>query len=277
MSEYQYYEFQALDRPLTREEQRAVAKLSSRVGPHPRRAVFVYNYSDFPAYALKVLAQYYDAMFYLANWGSCQLAFRFPSASVDVGAMRRYAVVTTDAPSEAVAISAMDDDVIVSLRVDDEEGFGWVEGEGWLDQMVGLRAALMRRDYRVLYLAWLKGITIAYDVDEDAVEPPVPAGLRERTAALDYFVERFRIPQDLLSRAAERSPALASPEFDATEARRRIAALSPEVKDAFLLRLAQNEAHLATAFRERLELLCDSDPADATPRRTVGDLLRAWR
>jgi hypothetical protein len=47
MSEYQYYEFQALDRPLTQEEQEAVASLSSRVDPHPRRAVFVYHYSDF--------------------------------------------------------------------------------------------------------------------------------------------------------------------------------------------------------------------------------------
>ena len=43
MSEYQYYEFQAIDRPLTPEEQEAVARLSSRVAPHPRRAVFVYH------------------------------------------------------------------------------------------------------------------------------------------------------------------------------------------------------------------------------------------
>ena len=36
MSEYQYYEFQAIDRPLTPKEQQAVAQLSSRVDPHPR-------------------------------------------------------------------------------------------------------------------------------------------------------------------------------------------------------------------------------------------------
>jgi hypothetical protein len=40
MSEYQYYEFQAIDRPLTPEEQAAVARLSSRTEPHPWRAVF---------------------------------------------------------------------------------------------------------------------------------------------------------------------------------------------------------------------------------------------
>jgi hypothetical protein len=43
MSEYQYYESQAIDRPLTDEEQQAVARLSSRVHSHPREAVFVYH------------------------------------------------------------------------------------------------------------------------------------------------------------------------------------------------------------------------------------------
>jgi hypothetical protein len=58
MSTYQYYEFQALDRPLTEVEQEAVSRLSSRVGLHPTRAVFVYNYSDFPGRAVDLLAEY---------------------------------------------------------------------------------------------------------------------------------------------------------------------------------------------------------------------------
>ena len=43
MSEYEYYEFLAIDRPLTEEEQRAVAALSSRVAPHPWRAVYLWQ------------------------------------------------------------------------------------------------------------------------------------------------------------------------------------------------------------------------------------------
>jgi len=130
MSEYQYYEFQALDRSLTPEEQRAVARLSSRVEPHPRRATFIYNYGDFPGDALEVLAKYYDALFYLANWGSRQLAFRFPAALVDVDVMRQYTVATTDCPSEAIAVSIVGNYAILNLRLDEEEGFGWVDGEG---------------------------------------------------------------------------------------------------------------------------------------------------
>ena len=62
MSEYQYYEFQAIDRPLTSEEQRAVARLSSRVALHPRRAVFTYSFGGgLPRRAEDVLVDYYDA------------------------------------------------------------------------------------------------------------------------------------------------------------------------------------------------------------------------
>ncbi|MCP5097412.1 MAG: hypothetical protein GY943_17850, partial [Chloroflexi bacterium] len=92
MSEYQYYEFQAVERPLTPQEQNAVAQLSSRVDPHPTRAVFNYSYSDFPGSAEDVLAKYYDVLFYIANWGSVQLAFRFPKGLIDVDAIRPYCV-----------------------------------------------------------------------------------------------------------------------------------------------------------------------------------------
>ena len=60
MSTYQYYEFQAVDRPLTAEEQQAIAKLSSRVDPHPRQAVFVYHWSGFPGNSREILARYYQ-------------------------------------------------------------------------------------------------------------------------------------------------------------------------------------------------------------------------
>jgi hypothetical protein len=47
MSEYQYYEFQALDRPLTQAEMVELRKLSSRVALTSTSAIFTYNYGDF--------------------------------------------------------------------------------------------------------------------------------------------------------------------------------------------------------------------------------------
>jgi hypothetical protein len=126
MSEYQYYEFQAIDRPLTAEEQRAVAELSSRVDPHPRRAVFIYHWSNFPGRAQDILAKYYDAMLYLANWGSRRLMFRFPKSLVDVEGMFGYNVVTLDYPSEIVNTYTQGEYAILDIQLHEEEGLGWI-------------------------------------------------------------------------------------------------------------------------------------------------------
>jgi hypothetical protein len=47
MSEYQYYEFLAIDRPLGAEELAYVRTLSSRVQPTPTQATFTYSVGDF--------------------------------------------------------------------------------------------------------------------------------------------------------------------------------------------------------------------------------------
>ena len=68
MSEYQYYEFQALDRPLPHEAQAEIQSLSSRVQLIATSASFVFNYSNFPGDPYRVLAKYFDAMLYITNW-----------------------------------------------------------------------------------------------------------------------------------------------------------------------------------------------------------------
>ena len=275
MSEYQYYEFQAIDRPLTEEEQQAVAQLSSRVDPHPRRAVFTYSFGGgLRRRAEDLLAEYYDAMLYLANWGSRQFMFRFPKALVDLGQMQQYNVVTMDYPSEAVNLYTKGEYAILDIQLHEEEGLGWIEDEGWLDSLVGLRDAILRRDYRLLYLAWLKGLTLAYDMDEDALEPAVPPGLGNLTVALDSFVRLFDVDADLLQVAAERSaePVQTASKDDLYQA---IAQLPPEEKDAFLLRLAQGEPHLSLALNRRLGALRGAPQPDTAQRRTVSELFVA--
>ena len=82
MSEYQLYEFLALDQPLSAADMAYVRTLSSRVQPTPMQATFTYAYGDFPGDPLKLLVKHYDMMLYMANWGSKQLAFRFPKAAL---------------------------------------------------------------------------------------------------------------------------------------------------------------------------------------------------
>jgi hypothetical protein len=71
MSEYQYYEFLAIDRPLDAEQQARVQALSRRAQVTPSQAIFTYSYGgDLRGGGpIAVLTEYFDALFYIANWG----------------------------------------------------------------------------------------------------------------------------------------------------------------------------------------------------------------
>jgi hypothetical protein len=248
---------------LTDEEQQVVSKLSSRVEPHPRRAVFVYHYSGLRADAKELLASYYDAMFYIANWGTTRLLFRFPRHLIDVEQIEPYCI------EDYIACEIINDYVVLAMQWDDEEYDAWTEGEGYLDGLIGLRDDILRQDYRVLYLAWL-AILHTWVIDEEAVEPPVPPGLQQLTPALRNFMEAFHLDEALVNVAAAAS---SSPQtITAAQLRQPIAALSRAECDDWLLRLAQGkEAQLATAFHRHL--LADQPATAVTPgRRTVAQL-----
>ncbi len=57
MSEYQYYEWQALEHPLSTAEQNAVDALSSHIDVTASQAIVTYNWGDFKHDPLDVLAK----------------------------------------------------------------------------------------------------------------------------------------------------------------------------------------------------------------------------
>jgi hypothetical protein len=273
MTEYQYYEFQAIDRPLTSEEQQAVARLSSRVEPHPRRAVFTYSFGGgLSLRAEDLLARYYDAMLYLASWGSRQLMFRFPRELIDLDQMQQYAAEFLGSFVNAIRVGTESQCIVLNIDLGEEGGLGWIVGEGWLDSLIGLRDAILRRDYRVLYLAWLKGIATGHREDDDDLEPPVPPGLQTLTPALERFVELFDIDEDLVRVATEQSRELGGEIADG-DLCRAIEQLSVEERNSFLLRLARGEPHLTLTLNRRLGTLNGGLQEDVTERRTTDELL----
>ncbi len=267
MSEYQYYEFRAIDRPLSEAEQREIGKLSSRVDLTPSKAVFVYNYGDFRGDPEEVLSRYFDASLYLANWGSRRLMFRFPKAMIDLEEVRPYCV------TDHISFSVAGEHVILDIELDKEEGVDWLEGEGWLPSLLGLREDILRQDYRLLYLAWLGATMLVYDLDEDAHEPPVPPGLRAPSAALGNFVDLFELDKDLLKVAAQASGE--RQEVSQETLQQALSRLPEAERDAFLLRLARGEANLSAALNRRLYELAGVTRDADQPERTVKQLRRA--
>src|SRR5436189_2815992 len=127
MSEYQYYEFQAIDRPLTEKEMEELGALSSRAEITSTSFTNEYNYGDFRGDVDKVLAKYFDAHLYVANWGTHRLMFRLPGELVDVEAMRPYC------DGEFVSLSEKGPSVLLGLCSNPEDGGGeWEEGGRYL-------------------------------------------------------------------------------------------------------------------------------------------------
>ena len=272
MSEYQYYEFQAIDRPLTRTEIAELRALSTRASISPTRFQNVYHWGDFKGDPLALMKRYFDAFVYVANWGTHWFMLRLPRRAVDLEMVRRYCV------DECATLHLERDHVILELRSEDEEGAGWVEdeeAEGWLPALLPLRAELAQGDFRSLYLAWLAGIQSGM-LDDEAVESPLPSGLGNLSASLEALAEFLGVDRDLLAVAAERRPDLqASPPSADLEG--WVRALPASEKDDLLLRLVRGEdlylrAELLRRFGE-----ASARGAAAGGERTVGELLAGAR
>ncbi len=269
MSEYQYYEWQAIDRPLTSQERAAVNKLSSHITVTSSGAWVDYSWGDFKHDPKKVLASYFDAYLYLANWGSKHLAFRFPADLLDPRSFSRYIV------EPYIELETIGEYLILSLELDEEEpSEDWIESQGQLAALASLRNDILRGDYRTLYLAWLRAVELytGIEIAEDEPEPPVPPGLNQLNAGLQAFVDLFDIDAHLISAAAQASDETQrEPNIDLQAA---IGRLPRAECDAFLLRLVQDEPHLALTLRRRLQdLLGIAGNQPTPPQRRVADLL----
>ncbi|MGH7822520.1 MAG: hypothetical protein ACREQ9_22390 [Candidatus Binatia bacterium] len=270
MSEYQYYEFQAIDRPLTAREMAELRASSTRARITPASFVNEYSWGDFKGDEDAWMEKYFDAFLYLANWGTHILKLRVPERLLDAKTARLYAA------GEHASVREKNGKVILTFHSEDETGGGWVEGEGRLASLVPARAELARGDLRALYLGWLL-CAQSGDLDDDDVEPPVPAGLTKLSASLESLVEFLRIDMDLLRVAAAASPPLADGEPNPADVRRWLAGLSVAEKDDVLARLiVENDGVLVHEFVQRMrrEGASEREPSETARRRTVTELLR---
>jgi hypothetical protein len=268
VSEYQYYKFQALDRPLTDADRAFLHSLSSRAEVTPTTAAFTYSYGDFRGEPAQVVERCFDAMLYLANWGTKQLMFRLPQALVNLADFDAYYF------PDIISTTITSDYVILDITFE-EEPLGWLEGGDWLERLAPLRDDLLNGDFRLLYLAWLKATQIAIDeTEEDPLEPPVPPNLQNLSPALQAFLELVDIDPALLRAAAQASETHTQ---YAEPLEQSIAKLTPAEINAFLVRIAKGEPHVDLLIRGRLKELAFGQRSvmatSGTPRRLLSQLL----
>ncbi len=79
MSEYQYYEFQTIDQPLTAKEMSELRSCSAGARITPTSFVNEYTWGNFKGNEDRWMEKYFDAFLYLANWSTHILKLRLPS------------------------------------------------------------------------------------------------------------------------------------------------------------------------------------------------------
>lgn len=260
VSEYQYYEFQAIDRPLDRAAQQAVRAVSSRARITATSFTNEYNWGDFRGDPRQFMERWFDLHLYLANWGTRRLMLRVPGRLLSVADLDPFL-----GESDDVKVWTSDDNLIVDIVRDEiETDDSWDDDSDRLAAIAPLRSDVLSGDLRLFYLLWLAAVQDGLVADGDA--EPLP-GIGPSTDALEAFAAFFDIDPDLVQAAAETGTADAAMSRDSL--REALASIPETERTEFLLRLVEGDGHVVAAelrnrFRKR--------PMPSAPRRTAGAL-----
>jgi hypothetical protein len=265
MSEYQYYEFQAIDRPLSEADRQALRDLSTRARITATSFTNSYEWGDFKGDPAKLMERWFDLHLYLTNWGSRRLMIRLPKRLVD-----RRLLNPLLGEVDCATLSVSGENLIVDISCDEVEFEDWDDGSGWLAALAPLRAEVLAGDLRLFYLLWLTAVQA--EVFEADQPEPMP-GIGPMSASLEAFAEFFGIDSDLVQAAAERSTVVMVSAMSAEAVQGIISAMTDADKTTMLSRLFDGDPHVAAELRAKVRDRMASD-ADASPivARTVGEL-----
>ncbi|RAZ87279.1 hypothetical protein DPM33_26245 [Mesorhizobium hawassense] len=266
MSEYQYYEFRAIDRTLSQADRQALRAVSSRARITATSFTNFYEWGDFKGDPDEFMERWFDLHLYLANWGSRRLMIKLPAGLVDRDRIDAFLAATDD-----VMLSTAGENLIVSIAREELEleDVG-DDNAGWLEALAPLRADVLAGDLRLFYLTWLMA------VETDAVESdqlePMP-GIGPLTEALEAFAVFFGIDRDLVQAGAERSAANIPNDAAPEMVRRTIAAIPDTGKIDLLVRIFDGELHASLELRAMVQArLATGNATPAIALRTVAEL-----
>ncbi|MDG4767734.1 hypothetical protein O7632_27100 [Solwaraspora sp. WMMD406] len=269
MSEYQFYEFLAVDRPLGHEQLAELRKLSDTARITPTSFTDSCHGDTFAGDVTAMVEAYFDGFLQLTSSGSRQLALRLPARLLDLATAQRYCWAD---PADAYQAG---EHVVLTFGSDDPDEEKTLDGDGWLASIVGVRQQLAAGDHRALYLAWLAAIQSG-EFGDDATEPPVPAGLADLTADLRNLADFLRLDPLLLDVAAEHSASVDAAGPDPDEVRDWVTRLPDGDTADAVIRLLGVDGHLVRAELLRRFRSERGQPQPTTSgTRTVGDLLDA--
>lgn len=269
MSEYQYYGWQAIDRPLNERELDEVARLSSHMDEvNSTRAVVTYQWGDFKHNPEQILLKYFDVFLYDSNFGYRRILFRIPKKLLDRQTVESYL------DDENIRLETHGSYHILELSCNEDYDLEYADSGRVLDRLSTLREQVMQGDYRALYLTWLKSVMREDAEDADDIEePPVPPGLHQLDAGLRALIEFFGIDPHLVAAAAD-SPQQAGSTAEADPIA-LISKLSREEMESVLGDMLRGEPGALVSLKKRLAQLTNQTPGQKpAPARTLAELFQ---
>lgn len=201
MSEYQYYEFRAIDRTLTAKEMQELRAISTRAQITKTSFTNEYNFGNLRGNPIAHLEKYFDVFYYTSNLGSSRLAFRFPKKLLELKEIKQFFI-----GSPYMELKESKDYIIIDFTVEDEEYAERDYDSGYpkLDSLISLRADILNGDYRSLYLGYL----LSKKLDEKKAkgkEIEISPNLASLTPALKSFVKFIYLEPSIIKDAIKTS------------------------------------------------------------------------
>ena len=271
MSEYQYYEFLAIDKQLTEKEIAELRSISSRATITPVSFTNEYNYGDLKCDSEGLLLRYFDIHIYVANWMTAILQVRLPIEALSIETAEAMTV------PYILSFSSTGSHWLITWALEDSENydrFGMEDGRGWMGHLASVRDELLRGDIRSLYIGWLAAVSDEL-IDDDELEPRAVSGLGNLTAAQRALAEYLEVDQDLLLGAGIGGPPMQKDGISKKEMDLWINALPQDEANIVLKQLLtgkgqQAERNLKSRYAAwRRDLPSEKDEP---PRRTLGEL-----
>jgi hypothetical protein len=268
MSEYQYYEFQAIDRRLTAGEIAELRSFSTRARITSTSFVNDYQWGGFKGNEDVWMEKYFDAFLYFANWGTRILKLRLPSRLLDRKTADLYCL------GESASVRERNGKIIVTFASEDDDTDEWSDETDALSALIPIRTQLARGDLRSLYVGWLL-CAQAGELEDDEIEPPVPPGLGDLDGSLERLVDFLRVDMDLLDVAAAGSPPMSVQTLTGETIRKWIARQPLAEKDDYLARFVAAEDPALAVELQRLIGNPNGVVGAPNTARTAGQLLSA--
>lgn len=159
MSEFQHYEFVAIDRPLSLAVQKQLRAITSRATITTNRLVNTYEWGSFRGDPHAMATRHFDAFLYYANWGTRHLMLRVPVAKLDAELALHYCArhqARSRGDSSVATVSVNKTHLVFSWWSESDDADNQEDAESTaLAALTPIRNELMSGDYRALYLSWL--------------------------------------------------------------------------------------------------------------------------